>query len=442
MSYQAWPFQSFHQHYANQIDDWWAYCHVPSTAESLLLGSPHWVILEGGPGSGKSVALASLRHHIADTAFVVPYPPPRWPGAKQALRQDEPNHLRQMMANAAVTLRNYLKQQPKEASKLSGMQREFARWLIERHLGKRTFYTTIRGFPAELTKKFEAASDEDLFPLVNDPLDMHGQIDELADLVKTLGFTRVVFIIDVQTQDDQTFVVEHLASLFGWMELMHHPGFSVVTAVSSDLLRKSKIETRAFHRVRRVFLEWTTDQCQQIAKKHLRLAMGGDEDIHLSSYATEAVLTEIGKVIEKEYGRSVPAGWVAFSETILYLTQASKNPLPLPLQISQLPMIKRAFFSRHMFLRLDMDAYGVWRGPRFIALDEKLLDFLHLLLQRHGHPVSWDDQELHLFAGSSNNLHSIASRTRKKIEPFPQKPIYLLNKRSAGGYWLESYVEP
>lgn len=439
MAYKTWPFQPFRQQYANQIEDWWAFCHVPSMAESLLLNSPHWVILEGVAGSGKSVALASMVHHVTDAAFVVSYPPSRWPGARQALRQDESSHLRQMMANAALALRDYLKRHPQEATKLSDMQRDFVRWLVERHLSKRIFDTVIRGLPAELTKKFENASDEDFFPSVDDPLDVQGQIDELAYLVKTFGFTRVVFVIDIQAHDEHMFVIDHLANLFGWMELMHHPGFSVITAVPTNLLQKSNIEMRAYHRVRRIFLEWSIDQCRQIAEKHLRLAMGDNEDIHLSSYVTESVLVKMGQVIEEEYGSHVPDGWVALSEVIFHLMKSLH--LSLPLQEKQFPIIKQAFFSRHMPLRLDMDAQGVWRGPRFIALDEKLLEFLHLLLHRHGHPVNWEDQQLRLFAGSPDNLYSIASRTRKIIEPFPKKPLYLLNRRGSGGYWLENYTD-
>ncbi len=114
------------------------------------------------------------------------------------------------------------------------------------------------------------------------------------------------------------------------------------------------------------------------------------------------------------------------------------------MQLDDIAPIKHSFYGRHMPLRLDIESHGVWRGPYFIPLDEKLLEFLNLLLRRRGKPINfWDDLDLNSLAGNANNVHSIASRTRKAIEPL-SKPyyVYLQNKRGGGGYWLENYTIP
>jgi hypothetical protein len=83
----------------------------------------------------------------------------------------------------------------------------------------------------------------------------------------------------------------------------------------------------------------------------------------------------------------------------------------------------------------------VWRGPKFITLTDKLFEFTKLLHARQGRPIGSDDGELYSIIGNKKgNLHSLASRVRGRIEPFPEVPIYIQNKRGEGGYWLEHYV--
>ena len=45
---------------------------------------------------------------------------------------------------------------------------------------------------------------------------------------------------------------------------------------------------------------------------------------------------------------------------------------------------------------------------------------------------------LRLLATSKGNVHSIASRTRRVIEPVAEFEVYLFNRKGYdGGYWLE-----
>lgn len=433
--YNSWPFRPFQQHFVEDAQTWWAHCYLPGAAGSLLLDSPHWVLIDGEPGSGKSVALHALQRQQAATTFFVPYPPNRWPGARDALLPDENSHLRQMMANVSLAVRDYLHQFPEKAAHLSDLQREFLRWLLEQHLGARAFHVLTQRLPSDLSETFRTVPRSENLYTSESPLDVQGQIDELVCLVQTFGFQRLVFTVDIGGQERSEHLKTGLPAMFGWLELMHHPRFIVVTAVPTTLLQQGNIEARARHRLRRISLHWEEAECRQIAEKHMQQALA-DETAHLSTYAVEEVLVEMGKVVVAEYGRSIPSGWVTLAETLLHLAQNH------PLQPEHIPLVKRTFYGRHMLLRLDTAAHGVWRGPRFIGLDDQPLEFVTLLLQRRGHPINWEDDQLRLLAGSKNNVHSIASRTRKAIEPLPQQPVYLLNKRGEGGYWLENFVEP
>jgi hypothetical protein len=438
MSYLNWPFQPFHQHSVETVEQWWQYCHLAGAGEQLLLDSPHWAIIDGDPGSGKSVALAALRRRTATVAFHVAYPPSRWPGAPQALLRDESSHLAQMMACAGLTLRDYLQTKPEQAALLSSLQREFLRWLLQRYLGGRAYHVMTHRLPHELAEAFRAVVFEDLFPTLENPLDVQGQIDELVCLVETLGFKRLLFLVDIDTPDKSSNLISGLPDLFGWLELMHHPGFVLVAAVPTSILQESQSELRARHRVRHVSLSWTVEQCRQIAIKHIAQALGQLE-VNLADYIEERLIEEVTIVIEREYGASVPGAWVALAETILHLTH--HKIMPTPLKLSDLLQLQHAYYARHFPLRLDIERLGVWRGPRFLHLDQRPFDFLTLLFQRRGTPANYEDSDVRLTVGSANNMHSMASRLRKVIEPVSDfQPVYLINKRGIGGYWIENYT--
>jgi len=54
-------------------------------------------------------------------------------------------------------------------------------------------------------------------------------------------------------------------------------------------------------------------------------------------------------------------------------------------------------------------------------------------MQQKGRRVNSD------LVASKNNLHTLASRLRKVIEPDPADKVYLKNRRDEG-YWLENFV--
>lgn len=435
MKYETWPFRPVQQRSIEETEMWWQHCYVANMAEQLLLNTPHWWILVGGPGSGKTVALTSLARREAETSFMIPYPPRRWPGSEQAWLRDQSSHLAQMMAAASIEMRHFLSQHLEQLISLTVLQREFVRWLLELTGGERTYWRWLHSLPSNVAEIYSEVPQINLFPSTDDPLDIDGQIDELVCLVQAFGLQRVLFTADLNSRKALNYQ-EGAANLFGWLNLMHHPGFVVVATMPTDMLERSDVLRRARGRVHVQHLNWLEKDCREIANGHIKTAVN-DPAFSLQVFANEDVLQAMGAVIEQEYGKPTPAGWIGLAETILFLFQQRQMPLAL----GDLDLVKRHFFQRHLLLRLDMDAHGVWRGPNFMRLDDQPLWFLELLYRRRGHPINWDDDELRTLAGSKNNVHSIASRTRKVIEPISKKPVYLVNKRGEGGYWLEGFEE-
>lgn len=416
---------------------------MPSNVDRLLPDYPHWCLVTGGIGSGKSVAIAALRQREAQRSFIVPYPPERWPGSPQAWIRDTDSHLAQMMVAAGLELQNFLIQNRDHAQKLSSMQREYLRWLIEKpQQGKRAYRRFTDGLDEDMQAIFDAVPSTNLFPDENDPLDVQGQIAELVWLVQALGFERVLFTFDLQTKTYDEYV-GILAKLFDWLDIMHQPGFALVAALPLPIIERGQLVARTRGRVSVLHLSWLANQGIAIADKLIHMALpAGTESISLNSLVDKRIIADMTEVIAEEYGYQAPAGWVAFAETVLFLKERGSKTRPWPLPGEKSTEVQRAYFARHMKLTVDEAAHGVWRGPKFMHLDDKPFGFVKLLFQRRGNAINWDDNELRQLAGSPGNVHSIASRTRKLLEPFSGDPVYIINRRGEGGYLLQNYVEP
>jgi hypothetical protein len=438
-NYAAWPFRSTQARSLEETTAWWSDCYVENTITPILVSQPHWRVITGKTGGGKSVTLAALERKEANNSFVVYYPPERWPGSRHAWIH-EGNHLAQIMTAATLAIRDYLTLHTEKVAELSTLQQEFLRWLMEKLGGARAFFRWVNALDQVLAGPLKEVPQENLYPTYTDPLDVQGQIDELASLVRTLGFERVLVITDLNSRGSQIYLHD-LQTLFEWLELTHHPGLALAAAIPLEMLEQGEIIHRARGRVSVVHLRWTLEQAHEIATRHIRRALN-DSASSLPAFATPPLLDHLQQLIIEEYGHHAPAGWVALAETLLYFCQQQHGVslISLPLSEAHFRAIKSTFFARHMPLLVAEESHGVWRGHRFIRLDEQPLRFVALLRRRDGRPVNSDDEELFSLAHSKANIHSIASRTRNAIEPLTDQPIYLINKRGAGGYWLENYL--
>lgn len=438
ITYESWPFRTFQQRTVEDNARWWQHCYVPAPVAEIITTVPQWTLLSGGAGSGKTVTMQALRQDYADTIFFVDYLPSQWPGGIHVPHPQDKSHLPQMLATAALAIRDYLLQNPATGQALTGFELEFLHWLLTNYVGPRAFARMLRYFTDEAMQSFQSTPQQDLFAETPENLIVQAQIDELVSLIRALGFAYLIFAVDLAYPGTPA-EKEGLADLFGWLELAHHPGFAVIAAVPDTLLADGMVVSRARGRARSLNLRWTHQSCEQIAHRHIQQGTGNN--LGLLDLVDGELLAQLTAVMAAEYGGAAPAGWVALAEALLYLRNRSKGSHK-PFSVADVEAITRTFFTRHMLLSIDPDVRGVWRGPKYIQLDDQPLAFIHLLYQRRGHPINWSDTALRNIAGSPDNVYSIARRTRVAIEPVPESPIYLLNKRGEGGYKLENIKEP
>ena len=436
--YADWPFWPEMRSDADQAR-WWEECHVEAAAERQLQSTYHWFLLAGGPGSGKSVARHNWQRRQAADALVLPYPPDRWPGASRAWFPDNPSHLAQMMAAAGLAVAERLQQEPALLDALDEFQHEFLRALLQFMGGERHYRRFVAALPRHYSEALLAVPvATDFFGDGHSWQGVHSQIEELSQLLRGLGLRRALYVIDPPTPLGP----EHaagLADLFGWLDLTDNPGFAVAAVARAELLAAGSLLARARGRAGLVYTNWTAAACHRVAEQHLRVALTDAPAAPLAALLTDNALADLDALVNDEYGRPAPAAWAALAEALLYVTRRTAEPLPAPLSRDDLPRLKVEYFRRHVPLGIDSQRGGVWRGPRFIPLNPQPLRFLQLLQQRRGHLVNWDDDDLRLLAGSKNNVHSIASRTRHAIEPVAGYDVYLCNRTGDdGGYWLEN----
>lgn len=436
--YADWPFWPEMRSDVDQAR-WWETCYVEAAADRQLQGVYHWFLLAGGPGSGKTVARRRwLRYQAADS-LVLRYPPERWPGSPKAWFPDNPSHLAQMMAAAGLAVAERLQQQPALLDALDEFQREFLRALLQFMGGERHYRRFVAALPRAYADGLLAvAVDGDFFGDGHSWRGVQSQIEELSQLLRSLGLRRALYVIDPPTPLGP----EHaagLADLFGWLDVTDNPGFAVAAVARDELLAAGSVLARARGRVGLVYTDWSAAACHRVAERHLLAALPDAPAAPLAALLTDDALADLDALVVAEYGRPAPAAWADLAEALLYVTRRVSDPLPTPLTPDDLPRLKAEYFRRHAPLRIDPQRGGVWRGPRFISLNPQPLRFLQLLQQRGDHFVNWDDDDLRRLAGSKNNVHSIASRARRAIEPVAGHDVYLCNQTGIeGGYWLEN----
>jgi hypothetical protein len=425
-----WVFQPPHARSLEENERWWRECYVPSTTDAVIQSQPHWRIIVGGPGCGKSIALDALERQWREHALVLRYPPEYWPHGRRVLKKGG-NHLSQLMALAGFTIRHTPTIALDRIIPLPRFQREFLRWLMDKFGRPRTYLRWIQSLGGSDDDALVSVPYEDLYPTETEFLDVQGQIEELIVLVRRWGFTRILVLIDtgLLTVEQET----ELGHLFDWLELMHHDGLAVITAVTPDALERGNLVQRARGRASVVPLNWSRDQVRVLADRHIAVAT--DQQMQsLEQVVNPDLLQRLETMLAAEYGGPTPQGWIALAELLLNL--ASQSGMPLHQTGDE---IKRAFYARFIPLRLDPHHRGIWRGPKFIPLDKQPFRLLEILAQHKGKPMLSEDLNKDV-AGSLSNVHTLVRRFREAIEPDPSVPIYLKNRQDEG-YWLENLVQ-
>ena len=133
-----WPFLPKEQRTPEQNQRWWRECYASTLAEMTLRGTAHSVVVYGGSGSGRSMALQAFEKEEAESLLIVRYPVARWPGERHAWAAGY-GHLGQIMACTSMVIKKLITDQPEKLNRLSEVNLEYLRWLIEKYTGERTF---------------------------------------------------------------------------------------------------------------------------------------------------------------------------------------------------------------------------------------------------------------------------------------------------------------
>lgn len=433
-----WPLLTSSERTPDETARWWDECFYLHEAISRLLGQPHWRLLVGGAGSGKSVALEAVARKMEGRALILHYSASQWPHSTQSLVRGG-NHLSQIMALAAQLLRRELTAHPEGVASLSSTQHAFLRLLIERYADSRAYARWLDGLPAEIAETLQTVEFiKDLYLSDTAPRDVEGKIEELIGVVRRLRFEELLLLADIPGSLNQA-ALHDLDDLFEWLEPMHHRGLTLVAAVDARTDQKRNLVAKARGRVNRVTIRWERDQAREIAVRHLRTATTLTT---LEQLVTPELLAKLEETLEEEYGEPAPGAWTALLRILLENAQIQAVPLTAAL----FPDVKREFFRRCLPLFLDPDEThrGVWRGPRFIPLTEQPYNFLRVLWKYKGDPV--DREAFQSLAYSKEYVHTLAGRVRKAIEPTielatkDKDRFVYIHERRGEGYWLENFV--
>lgn len=426
--YQRWPFLPLNTLTTVQKSVWWDSCFTPLSAVEGFITAENSAALLTGSGNGKSVALAALQYRRESSCLLISYPLENWPSGLHPWLPGH-SHVSQIMAAAATNIVGIVDTQPERFAQLNDLQLEFLGWLINKHLGRRTF----RRLSHHLAQIHPSAmvpisTDSDLYPSDTKESDVWGQIGELVELAQALGFQRVMVLTEV----DHFRLVNHAAdlwALFGRASLLEHPGWALKIALPYSHELQTQLAGSSGGRIHIHRLRLETDVIQEIVGKHLRIATDNRLN-RLTDLATNRIIERAAKEVDALYGESSLAGWLGWAEALLLLWSSSG----LPSRIDDTDKALATFYSRHIPLRLFEGQNGVWRGPQFIPLEGQLLAIMRTLFALRGKPAP---DSLIQLAGSNENLNTIISRLRRTIEPIPHQSIYIHNRRDLG-YWLEN----
>ncbi len=430
MQYEPWPFLPANAFTPAQASRWWQDCFLRTDAIRDFTAVSGSAILIGDAGSGKSVALQTLLHETAESVLHVPYPAQNWPqGARPWLPGRR--HVSQMMAATANEIVRLLQQEPERFGRCHELLQEFLLWLVQKHLGRRTLVRLIqqinRATQATLPIPDKDAI-EDIYPSDDQTADVRGQIDELAELVRALGYDGVMITIDLNEQE-ASLSGQDLAELFQ-LDLLENPGVMLRAALPRSVAQQAQIENRVGGHLRIIPIYLAEADITGLVGRYLQAATGGMV-AELGELAHTTVLHHARKEIATLYNAPTVAGWLHWTETILGCYLAQPKPIPL----TNAKTVALAYYRRHVPLRLAPDQMAVWRGPQLLTLDRQPFELLRTLFDLQGQPAP---DALLQIAGTQANLNTLIGRIRKIIEPIAKTNIYIQNRRDLG-YWLENF---
>lgn len=421
--FMRWPFEPVDNLPEAIQTRWWSECFLPTSDYVTLQNQPHWAILVGGAGCGKSILLRALKRARQVDDFVLDLPViSRAQGAA-----GDSNLLAEIMTLATQRLSDHFSDNQSMLEKISPTQRQFVRWLFERFLGRRPYLVFLDGLDPNFRNLIEGVAFEEFYPTQTEIGDVRGQINELGILVRSLGFQNILVFVDTVPYATEA-QLKKLVDFLGWLEPMHHRGFVVMSAISQALFDQYNLEYLMRGRVKIIRVASSPQESRAIAGRRLFAATNGKLQT-LEDIAEQNLLDKLEQMVIKEFDSLFSGPLVNLTELLLDSMKPEKKVAE-----QQFEHLQSSFYLKHLPLRLGVETQrrGVWRGHRFIPLDTGVYELLERLSKSR--VDTWGGR------GGDEYLHKLASRLRKAIEPNAQNPIYIQNRRNEG-YWLEGLAE-
>lgn len=275
-SLQRWPFLPASTHTSEQRERWWRECFTRTPEVMNFCRAEASAVVIGGPGSGKSTAVAALPYLLPDTILLLPYPPHHWP---QGVRPWVPggNHLSQILAVTATEVTRLLSDNPAAfiAVQAEVHNQQFLFWLIESHLGRRTSARLQHRLRQALGAEIVFPETmHDLYETTTRETDVWNQLDELAYLVETMGYSRIIVTIDLNEAEASAHLHD-LRDLFSWLDLFEYPKFAIRAAipqVADSLLHLTQGGNGHYEIIR---LRQNNEMIEEILARYLQVTTQG-----------------------------------------------------------------------------------------------------------------------------------------------------------------------
>lgn len=417
--YEHWPFE---ENIWAVEEFWWERCYQGWAQIEAMRGNAMWLLIRGGPQSGKSVAIEFLRRSMENELICI-YPPDLWPSTENT------NHLAQMMGMASRAIMDRIQKKPTLLDRTSKTQKEFLYWLIKTFNQPRMLDIFIDSLPIIYDSQLRSIAAKELYSSQDDQQEVEYQVGELVSLCRRIGLLGVTYFVDVPEylspqQQGQ------LGALYQWLSLAQKDGFRVIAAVSEQMVASNDLIRKTRGRVKTILLRPSIQEIYEAADLHIQTAT--DEDVRsIASLATPDLLAKLEKFIFDEYGYLVVGAWVKMGQELL----RNFEPASGPLDCAWYDKLRFGFFRNNCKLHLYADGSikGLWRGHKFIPLEDAQYELAEKLW--HAKTMGYrpvDHSSMHL---SKENMHTRVRRLRDAIEPIPGEEIYIISRRNEG-YWF------
>lgn len=419
--YERWPFEEN----IWAVDEfWWESCYQDWAQMEALRGSAMWLLVHGGPRSGKSVALESLRRGM-ENELICNYPPDFWP------TDEHTNHLAQMLGMASRAIMERIQKAPSLLDRTSKTQKEFLHWLIKTFNQPRMMDIFIDSLPIEYDSQLRGIAAKELYTSQDNQQEVEYQVGELVSLCRRIGLRGVTYLVDVPDhlspqQQGQ------LRALYQWLSLAQKDGFRVIAAASEQLVTSNDLVRKTRGRVKTHLLQISSQEVYEAADLHIQAATDG-EVCTIASLAVPDLLARLEKFICDEFGQLAVGAWIKLGQELLNINDPADEPIENTDE--NYSRICSGFFRNNCKLHLfaDDNMKGVWRGHKFIPLEDAQFELAEKLW--HAKTMGYRPVDHNTMQLSKENMHTRVRRLRDAIEPIPGEEIYIISKRNEG-YWF------